>query len=226
MAPPDDKADNHDDIKVKQLLDGGKSMADVVDLATQRELQKWFDLPSFEQVREEQPAAEDPEFLELRERRAKACAAVDPVLLEAIYTRREITPETLIRNTFHVDIHVDPSILQFDIAAAERHLQHAEPREVEISEELRDDLRECTPQALLRDLHRPELMFEKQFEVIDVAAEQQLDIVAEVDAAMKMNLRLPPLGLSPFEEERRLLQQDRENRRTPWTNLRNRTVTD
>ncbi|MEO8846494.1 MAG: hypothetical protein ABI591_19815 [Kofleriaceae bacterium] len=218
--------DDGDDIKVKQLLDGHKSMADVVDLATQRELQKWFDLPSFEQVRDQPPAADDPELRDLLERRAKACAAVDPVLLDLIYARTEVRPETLIRNTFHVDIHVDPSIVQFDIVAAERQLQHAEPREVEISEELRDDLKDCTPQALLRDLHRPELMFEKQFEVIDVAAEQKLDIVAEVDAAMKMNLRLPPLGLSPFEEERRLLLVDRANRRLPWTNLRKQSVRD
>ena len=225
MPPPDD---NNDDIKVKQLLDGGKSMADVVDLATQRELQKWFDLPSFEQVGARQPIAEDPELVEVRERRAKACAAVDPALLELIHVRTEVTPETLLHNTFHIDIHVDPSIVQFDIDAVERQLQHAEPREVEISEELRDDLKECTPQALLRDLHRPELMFEKLFEVIDIAAEQKFDIVAEVDAAMKMNLKLPPLGLSPFEEERRLLVQDRANRRLPWTTikLRNRTVTD
>jgi hypothetical protein len=214
MAPP------NDDIKVKQLLDGGKSMADVVDLATQRELQKWFDLPSFEQVGTPQPIAEDPELVEVRERRAKACAAVDPALLESIHVRTEVTPETLL------DIHVDPSIVQFDIDAAERQVKQSEPREVEISEELRDDLKECTPQALLRDLHRPELMFEKQFEVIDIAAEQKLDIVAEVDAAMKMSLKLPPLGLSPFEEERRLLVQDRANRRAPWTGikLRNRRV--
>jgi hypothetical protein len=223
MPPPDDKSD---DIKVKQLLDGDKSMADVVDLATQRELQKWFELPSFEQVGAQQPIAEDPELVEGRERRAKACAAVDPLFLELIHVRTEVTPETLLHNTFHIDVHVDPSIVQFDIDAVERQLQHAEPREVEISEELKDDLKDCTPQALLRDLHRPELMFEKLFEVIDIAAEQKLDIVAEVDAAMKMNLKLPPLGLSPFEEERRLLVQDRANRRLPWIKLRNRTVTD
>jgi hypothetical protein len=41
---------------------------------------------------------------------------------------------------------------------------------------------------------------------------------------MKMNLKLPPLGRSPFEEERRLLEQDRVNRRSPWTKLRNRTA--
>jgi hypothetical protein len=225
MAPPND---NNDDIKVKQLLDGGKSMADVVDLATQRELQRWFELPSFEQVGAPEPIAEDPELVEVRERRAKACAAVDPAFLESIHLRTEVVPETLLHNTFHVDIHIDASIVQFDIDAAERQLKHAEPREVEISEELRDDLKDCTPQALLRDLHRPETMFSKQFEVIDIAAEQKLDIVAEVDAAMKMNLKLPPLGLSPFEEERRLLVEDRANRRAPWTGIkmRNRQVKD
>ncbi|HEY0251644.1 MAG TPA: hypothetical protein VGC41_08960 [Kofleriaceae bacterium] len=105
---------------------------------------------------------------------------------------------------------------------AERGHQLAEPREVEISEELRDDLKDCTPQALLRDLHRPKTMFEKSFEVVDFAAEQTLDIVAEVDAAMKMNLKLPPLASSPFEEERLLLAQDRAHRRAPWTAIRNR----
>ena len=225
MAPSDPK---DDDVKIGELLRGKKSMADVVDLATQRELAKWFDLPSFQQVTETEPVLEDPDVAANRERRLKACAAVDPALLELIYQRTEVTPETLIRNVYHLDIHadVDAKIVQFDFAAAERQLEHAEPREVEISEELKDDLKDCTPQALLRDLHRPDHMFEKQFEVIDFSAEQRLDIVAEVDAAMKMNLRLPPLESSPFEQERQKLVEDRANRSRPWTKLRNRPADD
>jgi hypothetical protein len=216
-----------DDIKVKQLLDGGASLDDVVDAATQRELEKWFKLPSFTEVAEDKGSAavEDPEIAEVRERRAKACAAVDPVLLEAIRIRTEVTPETLLRHEYHLDIHVDPDIALFDVAMAERGHQIAEPREVEISEELRDDLKECTPQALLRDLHRPELGFAKTFEVIDFGAEQRLDIVAEVTAAMQMNLKLPPLGESPFEEERRLLAEDRALRKQPWERYLRRTTT-
>jgi hypothetical protein len=201
MPDPDDK-------KVKDLLDA----------ATQRELENWFKLPSFDQVAAR--VEEDPELVEVRERRLKACAAVDPVLLELIRVRTEVVPETLLHNDFFIRINADPSIAQFDNDMAERGHQLAEPREVEIQEELRDDLKECTPQALLRDLHRTELYFEKLFEVVDVAAEQKLDIVAEVDAAMKMNLKLPPLGRSPFEEESRLLADDRSTRRKPWTELR------
>ena len=197
-----------------------KKVKDLLETATQRELENWFKLPSFDQVAEQAPIAEDPELVEVIERRLKACAAVDPVLLELIRVRTEVVPETLLHNDFFIRINVDPSIAQFDNDMAERGHQLAEPREVEIADELRDDLKECTPQALLRDLHRPELMFEKLFEVIDVAAEQKLDIVAEVDAAMKMNLKLPPLGRSPFEEERRLLQEDRRTGRRPWTELR------
>lgn len=213
--------DQDDDIKVKQLLDGGATLDDVVDAATQRELARWFALPSFDKVVVGQVEAgiQDPEILAVIERRAKACAAVDPVLLEAIRVRTEVEPATLLKHDYHVALRVDPSIAQFDHAMAERAYRIAEPREVELSDELKDDLRECAPQALLRDLHRPELVFEKLFEVIDYAAEQRLDIVAEVDQAMKMNLKLPPLARSPFSEEHALLVKDRANRRLPWTDI-------
>lgn len=209
--------DDPDDRKVKELID----------LATQAELAKWFGLPSFQQLAEDAktaavPAEDDPEMVAVRERRQKAMDAVDPKLLDAIYERTEGKSGTLIKNEFHVDIHVREDVGLFDQAMAERQHQIAEPREVEISDELKDDLKDCTPQALLRDLHRSETMFEKVFEVIDWSAEQKLDIVAEVEAAMKMNLKLPPLGLSPFEEERRLLAQDRAQRREPWAKVRNR----
>ncbi|HEY6035104.1 MAG TPA: hypothetical protein VIV58_12610 [Kofleriaceae bacterium] len=210
--------DQDKDVRVKQLLDGNASLDDVVDAATQAELQRWFALPSFEQV-EQQAAPVDAELEEAKERRAKATAAVDPGLLASIHHRTEVQPETLLRYTWHLDIHVDPTIAQFDQAMAERGHQIAEPREVEISDELKDDLKECTPQALLRDLHRPELTFEKTFEWVDMAADQKLDIVAEVEQAMRTSLKLPPLGLSPFEEERRLLLEDRATRRKPWTEL-------
>jgi len=211
--------DQDKDVRVKQLLDGNASLDDVVDAATQAELQRWFALPSFEQVAEEQPAPVDAELEQARERRAKATAAVDPGLLAWIHHRTEVQSEKLLRHTWHLDLHVDPTIARFDEAMAERGHHIAEPREVEISDELKDNLKECTPQALLRDLHRPELSFEKIFEWVDMAADQKLDIVAEVEQAMRTSLKLPPLGLSPFEEERRLLLEDRARRRKPWSEL-------
>jgi hypothetical protein len=206
MAPDDDP-------KVKELLDA----------ATQHELAKWFQLPSFEQVAEAAAAppkpSEDPEIAEVRERRARACAAVDPALLERIHVRTEVTPETLIKFAAVIDVRVREDVPLFDYTMAEKGHMIAEPREVEISEELKDDLHDVTPQALLRDLHRSETFFDKTFEIVDMAAEQRFDIVAEVQSTMTTSWKLPPLGPSPFEEERRGLLADRETRRKPWIQL-------
>jgi hypothetical protein len=123
-------------------------------------------------------------------------------------------------------VRVDPSVALFDTAMIAR--QIAEPREVEVPEELRDDMKDVTPQALLRDLHRPELSFDKTFEIVDVAAEQRLDIVAEVDAAMKASWKLPPLGASPWREAAALVDAIRADERRSWVELAktlpNRTV--
>jgi hypothetical protein len=214
MAPDDD------DKRVKDLLDEG----------TQADLERWFGLPSFEQLAEEQaPApAEDPEVAAVREQRAKAIAAVDANLLERIVDRIERRPQTLVKFEAIIDVHVDPEIAQFDEKMADNVATFADPREVEISDELKDDLKVCTPQALLRDLHRPELDFEKTFEVVDAAAEQRLDIVAEVASAMRTSWKLPPLSASPFVESRRLLEEARTVRKKPWPEavigMPNRTV--
>ena len=115
-------------------------------------------------------------------------------MLERIYARVESTPESLIKFKAQIDVHVDPEIALFDQGMVDRAFTIADPREVEIPEALRDDLKECTPQALLRDLHRSEREFDKTFEVVDMAAEQRVDIVEMVATAMRTSLKLPPLG--------------------------------
>jgi len=218
MAPPDDDKPKAE-LKVKQLLErqrGDQPLDEVVDAVTAAELQKWFGLPSFTELEERgEPAPEDPEMVAVRERREKALAAIDPAMLEA-HRRRTEPPEDLF--TFQATIKpvIDPSVALLDLAMIERGFQLGEPREVEISEELREDLHDCTPQALLRDLHRPELEFEKQFEVIDVAAEQRVDIVAEVASAMRTSLKLPPLGASPLREANKAIVDLRAQRKTSW----------
>jgi hypothetical protein len=210
--------------------DDDKRVKDLLDSAAQADLERWFGLPSFEQLAEQQPAAreEDPEVAAVREQRAKAIAAVDPKLLERIIYRVEQRPEQLLELELDIDVHVDPTIALFDEAMLANVATFADPREVEISEDLRDDMKECTPQALLRDLHRPELDFEKTFEVVDAAAEQRLDIVAEVATAMRTSWRLPPLSASPFVESRKLLADARATRNRPWADavkgMPNRTV--
>jgi hypothetical protein len=216
MAPPDD------DKRVKDMLDA----------ATQADLERWFGLPSFDQLAEQgTPAgpAEDPEVLEVRRRRDAVMAEVDPALLARILFRVEQNPETLLGFRATIDVIVRDVSL-FDEAMAQKGFSIAEPREVEISEELRDDLKECTPQALLRDLHRTEVDFEKTFEVVDFSAEQRLDIVAAVAEAMRTSWTLPRLDIAPWAESSRLIAEARADRFRSWAHalpaLPNRRVSE
>ncbi|HEY5924708.1 MAG TPA: hypothetical protein VIV11_23675 [Kofleriaceae bacterium] len=219
MAPEDD-----DDPKVKQLLDSTTGTATDADLA------RWFSLPSFQQIAE-QPSAEpvvDEEMQAVIERRERALASVDPRFVAALYERNEDRPVTLLKFKPSIDVHVDEQFGMLDEAMIERAASIAEPREIEISDELRDDMNECTPQALLRDLHRAELDFDKQFEIVDFAAEQRFDIVAEVKTAMATSWKLPELGPSPFSASAAVLDGVRAQRRQRWTDvlpeMRNRRV--
>lgn len=200
--------------------DDDKKVKDALDAVTLAELQKWFALPTFEQAAEQQPAQPretDAEMAAARERRDKALAAVDPALLARIMSRTEGSLETLLGFAATIDVQIDPEMALFDATMADQVATIAEPREVEISDELKDDLRECTPQALLRDLHRSETDFDKTFEIVDAAAEQRFDIVAEVASAMRTSWKLPPLDDSPWVQTRRLLDEVRAERRKPWT---------
>lgn len=205
-------APNDDERKAKDVLEGE------LDPATRADLERWFGLPSFDELaaRGIKSAEEDAQYVEIRERQARALAAVDPVLLQEIAVRTEPRDNMLIFVP-DLEVSVDPSIARLDLRMAESSI--AEPREVEISEALRDDLNACTPQAILRDLHRPEIDFEKTFEVIDMAAEQTLDIVAEVRSAMRTNWALPPLTGSPLIEARAVLAQLYRDRSEPWAKL-------
>ena len=229
MAPDDDKpapSDTNDrpDPTVKQLLerDLGKPLEEVVDAVTAAELQRWFGLPSFEQVAEDEarraPRPEDPEMIAARERRAAAVAAVDPALLESLRFRAESMWD-LLEFEAVIDVRVDPTVALFDQSMVDRLQIVAEPREVERPEDIEDQLKDATPQALLRDLHRAELYFEKSFDRIDMAAEQTLDIVAEVRLAMRTSWKLPTLGDPVAVELRRLFADIRTEWTQPWANL-------
>ncbi len=204
-APAADAPAGSPEPTVKQLLDA-KTIA---------ELERWFGLPSFQELADRgespPPEEEDPDLVAVREQRAKAIAAVDPELVEA-HRRRTESGESLLRFEAVIDLRIDPSVARIDLDHLDRMHTIAEPREVEIPEPLRDDLRECTPQAILRDLHRPELYFDKLFEVVDMAAEQRLDIVAAVDDAMRTSWKLPPFGRSIAAEGRALIAELREER--------------
>ncbi|HEY0483800.1 MAG TPA: hypothetical protein VGD37_40050 [Kofleriaceae bacterium] len=208
--------DNHDDKAEKKVKD-------LLDASTRAELERWFGMPSFEQLAEQgvvpQPPAEDAETAALRKRRDSALAAVDPALIEAVRLRVE-PPRELLRPRPPVKIHADPSIARLDQTMIERLNGVAEPRQIELPLGLDDDLRDCTPQALLRDLHRPELDFDKQFEVVDVLADYRNDATTIVGEVMGTQLRLPPADDTPFQKARALLLELRAERRQPWTDIK------
>jgi hypothetical protein len=206
MAPDDD------DRKAKDVLETE------LDPQTRAELARWFGLPSFDDAPEAAPPEDDPEMVLVRERREKALAAVEPWMLEA-HRKRTEPPDDLFKFVPNIDVHVDPDMPMMDFSMIERAGSIAEPREIEIHEQIQDDLKECTPQALLRDLHRVETDFEKTFEMIDAAAEQRLDIVAEVAAAMATSWKLPPLDNLPFTEARLMVENLRAERSQPWPAL-------
>jgi hypothetical protein len=66
------------------------------------------------------------------------------------------------------------------------------------------------------------------FEIVDAAAEQRIDIVAEVKSAMRTNWKLPAFGKKALEESREDLAAVRRERRAPWISylplLPNRSV--
>jgi hypothetical protein len=204
--------------------DDDKKVKDLLDAATRAELERWFGLPSFEQLADRgavprpPPEPEDPELVEVRRKRAEAIAAVDPAIIES--HRRRIEPSrSLVSFKEVVVLRADPGIARLDLAMIGRLGAIAEPREVEIAEPLRDDLRDCTPQALLRDLHRPETEFPKVFEIVDAAATQRLDASAAVASAMatRWTLDLPPL--SPMQQAYAFSTELRDERRRPWIEI-------
>ncbi len=215
------------DPTVKELLEGD----DPVDEATRLELERWFGMQSADhEPAPEEPRPEDPERVAARERRAAAVACVDPALLERVHARHGDVSHTMLYFHPDLEVHVDPSVAMFDVAMLERFHGVSEPREIERPDEIEDDLRDRAPQALLRDLHRPETDFAFQLEVVDYAAQQRLDPTAEVERAMKTSWKLPPLGKLSWSEGCELLAQVRRERKESWPvivrqlKLRNRTV--
>jgi len=213
--------------------DDDKTVKEMIDAATRAELERWFGLPSFAQAEEQAKAnapEEDPDVVAVRERRQKAIEAVDPAMVEA-HRRRIESPDKMIKFKALIDVRIDPSVALLDHSMIDRGASIADPREIEIPEQLTDDLRDCTPQALLRDLHRPEFEFDKTFEMIDHAAEGRIDVVAAVNEVMTTTYRISTEVLpSIFHEGREILRELRTDRLAPWTpelfaRLPNRRVT-
>ena len=194
------------------------TVKELLDSATRAELERWFGLPSFEQLAEQGSSepADDPELAAQRKRQADTLAAVDPALHEAILRRCE-PDRPLIQPLPPISLHVDSGIVQIDLMRIEQQPVFAEPRELERPEAISDQLQERTPQALLRDLHRPELTFNKIFESTDVMAEQRFDIPATIAEALRPT-EIPIIELS-FVKVHAQMAALRAELRRPWVEL-------
>lgn len=208
------------------MSDPDQKVKDLLDAATRAELERWFGMPSFERLADQgaapaPPPKIDEETLAVRKRKADALAAVDPDIVEW-HRRRTTPPPDLVKFKPIIDVHVDPDLTMFDYAMLERQHTVSEPIEREIPEELRDDMRDRTPQALLRDLHRAELYFEKQFEVHDYAAEGRVDASAVAAEMIKTRwaLHVPPR--TAVQEASALVDSLRATRREPWAEIKMR----
>jgi hypothetical protein len=209
------------------------TVKDLLDPRMQADLERWFGLPSFQELADrgavppKAPVVEDPEVVARRALRDKALASVDPDLVESRY-RRVASYETMLdfERTFELRVAMEVGVVDEGLIAAKL----AEPREVEIPEPLREDLAECAPQAILRDLHRPEIYFDKVFEMVDHAAEQRVNVVEEVARAMRTDWRLPAPPRPPAEQMREDLAELRADRRRDISHLlptfANRRVTE
>src|SRR5437016_5850880 len=125
-------SDNHDD-QAPPGDRGDRRVKDLIDAGARAELEKWFGLPSFEQLADQgvPPAPpEDPEVVALRKRRADAVAAVDPAFLEA-HRRRTEPPPDLLKFTATIEPRGDERTTLIDLAMIDRQHSIAEPRQYE-----------------------------------------------------------------------------------------------
>jgi len=223
MAPDDDKPSRPSlDPKVKELLerDQGKSLEQIVDEKTAAELQRWFGMPSFEQLAEEgkPPPLTSPEEAADIEKRAETLAAVSDWMLAGLdYRHHHAWDLIMFKPT--IDVRVDPEITLFKDAPLARLRVQGEVRDVQRPHDIEAQLTDQTPQALLRDLHRSEETFDKQFEILGEVAELVVDAVGEVRTAMATSWKLPSLGDPSGVALRKIFAQVREDLHVPWADL-------
>lgn len=210
------------DPKVKELLerDQGRSLEQIVDEKTAAELQRWFGLPSFEQLADEgkAPVVTSPADAADQARRAETLAAVGDWMLQALDYRHHHVWDLIIFKPL-INVRIDPTMPMFDDAGLARLHANTEVREVQRPHDIEEELKDQTPQALLRDLHRSEETFDKLFEIRDEVAESSVDAVVEVRTAMTTSWKLPSLG-EPFGVAlRKSFAQVREELDSDWSAL-------
>jgi len=228
----DDSKQEPKDPRVKDLVtrDRSQPLEQFVDEETAAQLAKWFGLPSFAEVEagEAELAArqEDPEVLAVRERRRRILEQdIDKELLAAI-ERRYTLPDDIFK--FVPDIEpFDPNMALFD---GTRYIipegqEPPEERTYDQPEDITEALHENTPQALLRDLHRPETDFDQPADEWTQEEEQEppppliTDIAARTREAIGFRFQFEPFVQI---DAGKLMDESRSEIRAKWTDILDR----
>jgi hypothetical protein len=173
-----------------------KSTADLeekLDPATIAQLAAWFDLPSFAELEERRQAEDvptDPVAARRQEVHARLAQEIDPTIVARMEVRKTAGDAL---------IHLPPPMeirLGGDIRTAKPEQNDymgviGDPRELDLPMWLEDVFREQTPQAILRDLHRPELDYQLWFEGMEHQPTLS-ELAAQVRAAIGAPLRITP----------------------------------
>ncbi|MCA9674934.1 MAG: hypothetical protein H6708_34705 [Kofleriaceae bacterium] len=215
--PPDDT-----EPKVRDLLRrDDAAQPDAIDPLTMARLADWFEVPSFAQLAEQglaamapPPDAERPEASaasEIQARRREALRHVDPAMVARL-TRHEDLADA-VRPAPPPTSAAERPILCFDETRVPPALDLDDLPEVQRSVELERDLEACTPQAFLRDLHRPEkdfyIHYESPFEIDPDDVTWLADPVADIRRTIRTDYRsrgVAPAG-STMSSDLAALQQ-------------------
>jgi hypothetical protein len=200
MSAGDDDAKKAggDEPRVRDLLARGESPA-VQDPALVSQLEAWFGLPSFQQLDDEAAAAaaaaprEASAVEKVQERRREVLAQIDPALLAHVMRHAGVAE--------HLRVDDPPPrpwegrVTAFDPTAIPAEITEDDWREVYIPNELRKDLKVSTPQAFLRDLHRPEKEFyvrmQPPWDDFDPEqAQAEMDVMAPVRETLRRDYRV------------------------------------
>lgn len=208
-SPPAARPAAGDEPTVKQLLEDPAAHSEALDPETLAQLHQWFGLPSAMDL----PAQEERPEHEVR--RAAAIAAVEPWFLSYCQRLAERLPRMFEEAGMSLFLDANHTTVVEAFQAAGR---LGEPREIEVSYLLEDDLKERVPQALLRDLHRVEENFPFYLETTPVAEpipDVHLQVVAALAAGEADSERI-----SPRRELAAAIQERVQARQlVPWESL-------
>jgi hypothetical protein len=190
------------------------------------QLEAWFGRPSMTELVEKGEVRLDmwgrPIDVEAErkrtEARERATEAVDPRMVE--YIERHVPAgDRLLQFHASLEVHIDPAPFEKPLIT----LNRPDIAEFERPEDLADAMREATPQALLRDLHRSEEQFTIEY-VRPEAVESDADPFGEARRAIAAGYNYAP-EMRCMTQARDALRPLVEAKAAVWSEIRTPTRT-